>query len=204
MISEAGTLLLEESQPTVKPHAKLSKRLTQSLNRLIAEEDAATVRKLESYDDLAALASVVLNSLANSPLPSDRRMRMAIKGVQRFRAMVERSGGTFDTATVAAQLNTSDSAVHKMVSRKKLLAFKQNGVWAYPVAQFDPVTKKPLAGLDSLLGAFANDVDDDSIVHFCLSAYQTTGKSPLTLLSESFSVDTLANAAASLWAHGAR
>lgn len=184
--------------------ANLKSRLTHALDRMISEMDNVSVQKLQAASDVDAIAFLVLKGLDKSSLPSDRRFRMAIKGAQRFQEMVTKTGGTMDTAGVALLMKTTVDVIRKMVSRNKLLAFKQNGVWALPVAQFDSSLNKPIAHLGDLLNAFAPEVSHDSRVIFCLMDYESTGKNPLALLIDAFPVDILKNSAKTLHEHGVR
>jgi hypothetical protein len=184
--------------------ANLKSRLTHALDRMISEMDKVAVQKLQAASDVDAIALLVLKSLDKSPLPSDRRFRMAIKGAQRFQEMVTKAGGTMDTTGAALLMKTTVDVIRKMVSRNKLLAFKQNGIWALPVAQFDSSMNKPVAHLGDLLDAFAPEASHDSRVIFCLTDYEGTGKNPLALLLDAFPVDILMNSAKTLYEHGAR
>lgn len=184
--------------------SSLEVRLAHALDRMVSGIDEAFAQKLQAVDDVEALALLVLKGLSSRPLITDRRLRLAIKGAQRFRMLVENAGGTLSAADVVLRMKKTADTIYKMIRRNELLAFKQKGSWAFPVGQFDPSTLKPIPHLGDLLESFTPDVDRDSRVIFCLRDFEGTGKSPLTLLAEGFPVGVLRSSAATFFEHNAR
>ncbi|MEE9493595.1 MAG: hypothetical protein V3W04_09500 [Gammaproteobacteria bacterium] len=74
----------------------------------------------------------------NTVFGASPREQLRLEGIQRFRALIEKAGGTQTMKAVLARLGiASDDTIRKRVKSKKMLAIPVGNRQEYPVWQFD-------------------------------------------------------------------
>lgn len=162
-------------QPRQQPRAvvKLNKarqdllmRSFEAMAREISQFDEAEITKLATKSDPKMLVEVVVSFLSDSPF--DRTERMHLKGAERFRALLNKFGGSVSTKWVCEFLGANESAIRKRVQRKTLLVRRMpNGELSFPLFQFNQATGNLIQDLPAFLAHVRSWAVDD-IVRFLL------------------------------------
>ena len=84
-----------------------------------------------------------------------RKIRRRRENLEKFYAELQELGGTLKVNDVASVLGITRQAVNVRVKKNKLLAFKQNGDFIFPIFQFTDTGLIP--GFEAMMSAFDED-----------------------------------------------
>lgn len=157
-------------------------RSVEAIAREIYQFDAVELKELSSKSDPNLLVELAQAVLTDSPL--DRTQRMALKGAERFRKLLDKFGGSVSTQWVSEFLDTSEAAVRKRAQRKSLIARRMpNGELSFPRFQFDEAAGDLVKGMHAFL-VHVNKWPVEEIVHFLLVPHTPshTRDTPLDML----------------------
>lgn len=93
----------------------------------------------------------MMRALHADPLAS-KETRLRLRGQLALHRLLERAGGVYTAAEVAAQLGITPDAVRKRAARGKLLVLPQGEHGVYPAFQFDTEANRIVMGLEAVLG----------------------------------------------------
>jgi len=79
----------------------------------------------------------------NSKFGASQQERLQLQGVQRFRAMIEKMGGTEPVHDVEIRLGISDDSIRKRTKKNQMIAIPVGNRLEYPVWQFDGAQMAP-------------------------------------------------------------
>tara|TARA_R110000824_G_scaffold131955_2_gene294236 strand:- start:1102 stop:1818 length:717 start_codon:yes stop_codon:yes gene_type:complete len=168
-----------------KARHDLLMRSVEAMAREISQFGEAEIKELSAKSDPGMLVKLVHTFLTDSPF--DRTTRMALKGAERFRALLEKFGGTVTTKWVCEFLGISEAAVRKRAHRNALLARRMpNGELSFPAFQFDESSGGLVRGMQAFL-SHVNSWPVDEIVRFLLVRHtpEISNDNPLELLKQS-------------------
>lgn len=176
---------------TPKAAAKLSKarrdllmRSFEAMAREIYQFDALEIKDLSTKSDPRLLVELAQSVLSDTPV--DRTERMALKGAERFRALLDKFDGSVSTKWACDFLGSTEAAVRKRVQRKTLLARRMpNGELSFPRFQFNESAGDLVRGLQSFL-AHVNSWPVEEIVRFLLVRHNpsVSDENPLAMLKQ--------------------
>lgn len=174
-----------EVEARLTPQAQAAqRRILTTLSAELLLMDKAELKELAAMTDAEVLAYIALKAVERVPYTIAQQARMRLKGSERFAALLEEHGGVYTTQQAAEVLGSTPEAVKKAAQRRRLLAFKQQGQWLFPVWQFND-QGTILAGLADLLKALPEGLAERDAVRFFLSQTED-GKAvtPLDLLQQ--------------------
>lgn len=115
--------------------AALVDRVAVVVERELSQMSFPEAQSLALLPDHIMLSRLAEHSLSS---PIDLKNRMALKGEERFREMLDRVGGAASLASVVNLLGTTEDAVRKHAERNTILAYRTpRREWSFPVFQFD-------------------------------------------------------------------
>jgi hypothetical protein len=167
-----------------KARRALVMRSAEVLAREIYQFNALEIKELSTRSDPTLLVKLAQAALTDTPV--DRTERMALRGAERFRALLDKFGSSVTTRWVCEFLGSTESAVRKRVQRKTLLARRMpNGELSFPRFQFDETTGELVQGLQSFL-VHVNSWPSEEVVRFLLVRHNpsVSNENPLELLKQ--------------------
>ncbi len=137
------------------------------------------------------LYTTVLEKSAQAPEKEIRKLKRRAQNLSSFYEEVEKMGGVIKVNDVAEILDISRQAVNLRVKGNKLLAFKKNSDFVFPVFQF----KKGgglLPHFQEVMKSMSADVGVVSRISFLTTPLGSTQKTPLEIMQNDDSFDDVA------------
>ncbi|QCF28096.1 hypothetical protein [Hydrocarboniclastica marina] len=166
-----------------KARMNLLKRSLEVLFKEIDRFDESELDALSSRTDSRLIVELAQASLSDRP--TDREGRMLIRGAERLKKLLERSGGTVSSKWVADFLQTSEAAVRKRVQRNGLIARRlPSGDLSLPRFQFDERTGGVVPGLSKFMKEVSGTPEE--MIQFLLVPHNpaVSRETPLDLLKQ--------------------
>ncbi|WP_145484186.1 DNA-binding protein [Yersinia aldovae] len=176
----------------------LQERLYTMVNTLMPEfsEKAKASKALVLSDNefFGLLYSTMLEKNARTPENELRKLKRRAENLSAFYEEVEKLGGVIKVNDVADILDISRQAVNLRIKGNKLLAFKKNSDYVFPVFQFKkgggllPHFEEVMKSMNADIGA----VSRISFLTTPLGTKSSTGKTPLEIMQHDDSSDDVA------------
>ncbi|MEG3131153.1 DNA-binding protein [Pantoea cypripedii] len=138
----------------------LLKRINNVALSLMPEfEDKTQAMNAISLDDKALIQLLYTTQLEhNTRVPAHelRKARRRRENLEKFYDQLQELGGTVKVNAVADILGITRQAVNARLKKNRLLAFKHNGDFIFPIFQF--ADKGLLPGFEEIMESFASDM----------------------------------------------
>ena len=137
------------------------------------------------------LYTTVLEKSARAPEKEIRKLKRRAQNLSSFYEEVEKMGGVIKVNDVAEILDITRQAVNLRVKGNKLLAFKKNSDYVFPVFQF----KKSgglLPHIEEVMKSMSADIGAVSRISFLTTPLGATEKTPLEIMQNDDSFDDVA------------
>lgn len=164
------------------------RRIMASVATELASMDRRELAHLVGLTDAELLAQLAEQAIEREPLRYTRLSRMRLKGARRFMALIQAHGGAYTAQESAELMATSIDAVKKAAQRRRLLAFKQQGQWRFPVWQFT-TRGEVLPGLTRILKALPAGIGERDAVRFFFVQEERDAPNALELLQAGSEAD---------------
>jgi hypothetical protein len=135
--------------------------------------------------------TTVLEKNARAPEKEIRKLKRRAHNLSSFYEEVEKMGGVIKVNDVAEILDISRQAVNLRIKGNKLLAFKKNSDYAFPLFQF----KKGgglLPHFEDVMKSMSADIGVVSRISFLTTPLGSTEKTPLEIMQNDDSFDDVA------------
>ncbi|WP_110276352.1 helix-turn-helix domain-containing protein [Klebsiella oxytoca] len=150
-----------KSEPALNKHQKLLLQRIENITIAIlsqckSEKEVIHASTLNDNELMKWLIMAYNPKITNeSEIKIDKNHQRKVN-LEEFYQHLKQIGGVIDIKRVAELLNISQSAVNILIKKNKLLAFKKNGSYIFPVFQFNKSGLIP--GFEELMSAFPTDI----------------------------------------------
>lgn len=175
----------------------LLKRINNVAISLMSEfEDKSEAMNAISLDDKALIQLLYTTQLEhNTRVPAHelRKARRRRENLEKFYDQLQELGGTVKVNAVADILGITRQAVNARLKKNRLLAFKHNGDFIFPIFQF--AEKGLLPGFEEVMQAFDTDTHPMLRLGFLQSPIDVNGtgvmKTPIQIMQDGVNPEEL-------------